>query len=140
MPELCNVNQLHWLENLWLKEKNSLTYKAAYTLMAFKQNDYKPVNKDLIGYTMKWLLDQQEDDGGFAPWHGHPVGSNIYCTSVSCLGLLCYPEYCSKEKINNAYKYMVDNQLKNGLWAYHELEDGGAWGLMAMCEIEKGEL
>lgn len=139
LPELCNCSgNLFSLENLWKLEMNSLTYKASYTLMAFKKNEYKPADNSLIKETIEWLENQQEIDGGFSPWKGHPVGTNIYCTAVSCLGLLAYPEYCSEDVINKAYRYMINTQLKNGLWAYHELEDGAAWGLRALIEIEKG--
>jgi len=138
LPELCSMrNNLCSLEDLWKSEIYSLTYKASYTLMAFKANEYIPKDNTLISESMKWLENQQEINGGFAPWKGHPVGTNIYCTAVSCLGLLSYPEYCSVNTIDRAYKFMIDNQLKNGLWAYHELEDGAAWGLRAMVEIEK---
>ena len=138
LPELCvENNNLYCLESLWKSEMYSLTYKASYTLMAFKRNNYVPNDKALISESMKWLECQQEIDGGFAPWKGHPVGTNIYCTAVSCLGLLSYPEYCSSTTIDRAYDFMANTQLKNGLWAYHELEDGAAWGLRAMVEIEK---
>lgn len=138
LPELCSKSdRLSCLEKLWKSEINSLTYKASYTLMAFKANEYIPKDNDLIIESIKWLEKQQEIDGGFAPWKGHPVGANIYCTAVSCLGLLSYHEYCSMNTIERAYKFMIETQLKNGLWAYHELEDGAAWGLRAMIEIEK---
>lgn len=138
LPELCLGNDnLCYLEDLWKSEMCSLTYKASYTLMAFKKNEYKPKDDILISESVKWLENQQEIDGGFAPWKKHPVGTNIYCTAVSCLGLLSYPEYCSMDRIDRAYDFMVKTQLKNGLWAYHELEDGAAWGLRAMVEIER---
>lgn len=138
LPQLCeNNHSLNWLENLWISEKNSLTYKAAYTLLAFKQNNYIPNCTGLIDQSVEWLVNQQEDDGGFSPWKGHPVGTNIYCTGVSCLGLLCYPEIVPKHTIRRAYEYMARTQLINGVWPYHELEDGAAWGLRALVEIEK---
>jgi len=44
---------------------NSLTYKAAYTILAFNKNKYKPKTNDaLICETAKWLSDQQEASGG----------------------------------------------------------------------------
>lgn len=136
-PVLCDSNSLLWLEKLWLNEKNSLTYKAAYTLMAFKENNYIPQRNSLIEETVDWLASQQESDGGFAPWLKHPVGSNIYCTAVSALGLMAYPKKETLAVINNAYKYMATTQLSHGLWPYHELEDGAAWGLRAMSKIEE---
>lgn len=136
-PSICNEEDLMWLEDLWLSEKNSLTYKAAYTLMAFKENKYVTKNKFLINECVQWLMSQQEDDGGFAPWKGHPVGSNIYCTAVSVLGLITYPMKESDDIIQKAYKYILHTQLPTGLWPYHEIEDGAAWGLRALTAIEK---
>lgn len=136
-PSLCDNIDLLWLEKLWLSEKNSLTYKAAYTLMAFNKNEYIPQNDRLIPECVQWLMQQQESDGGFAPWKGHPVGTNIYCTAVSVLGLLSYPYSRTDVIVKNAYEYIINNQLPTGLWPYHEIEDGAAWGLRAMVAIEK---
>lgn len=138
LPELATSKDVNDLIELWLSEKNSLTYKAGFTLMALKKNSNKmTMSNDLLQETIEWLISQQEEDGGFAPWKGHPVGSNIYCTSIATLGLLSYPDKVDSrciEKINN---YVIDSQLKNGLWAYHEIEDGGAWGARALCELER---
>ena len=126
--DLCYGSKgLEWLEKLWCTEKNSLTYKAAYTLMAFSANNYKPSSSSMVLDIIGWLQSQQEKSGGFAPWKGHPVQENIYCTAVSCLGLMSYPQYCDREILQNAYNYMVTTQLKNGVWRYHEIEDGAAW-------------
>lgn len=136
--DMDNKKMCQELEKLWLSECNSLTYKAAYTLMAFKACQYVPKKSGCISETMQWLCSQQEADGGFSPWKGHPVGSNIYCTGVACIGLLSYcSRYNCEEVLSNAYNYMVKSQLVNGIWAYHELEDGSAWGLRAMTEIER---
>lgn len=139
LPELADLEGLYWLELLWEKEKNSLTYKAAYTLMSFKKNSYLPSNNELIHQTIEWLIYQQEKDGGFAPWKSHPVGTDIYCTAVSCIGLLQYvKEFPNIESsIIKAYDYMRSTQMKNGIWRYHELEDGGGWGLVAMTLFEQ---
>lgn len=139
-PALCENTDLLWLEDLWLREKNSLTYKAAYTLMAFKENQYVPHSPGLIEACMQWLGAQQEGNGGFAPWKGHPVGANIYCTAVSLLGLMAYPTEAAASIIQKAYQYMVTTQLPNGLWPYHEIEDGGSWGLRALTAVEKGRM
>lgn len=139
IPEIANEESLYWLEKLWISEKNSLTYKAAYTMMAFKKNNYIPKNSIIIEETMSWLASQQEINGGFAPWKNHPVKANVYCTSVALIGLLqyidIYPEY--ENVVRKAYKYICDTQCINGIWPYHELEDGGAWGLVALTQFEK---
>ncbi len=137
-PQLATLDGLRWLENLWISEKNGLTYKAAYTLMAFKRTNYKPLNIGVIEEAVLWLLSQQEKDGGFSPWKHHPVGTNVYCTALSLIGLLQYNEFIPQANaaIEAAYQYIYKNQLINGLWPYHELEDGGAWGMQAMFQYE----
>jgi hypothetical protein len=49
LPEIATEKKLEWLENTWSSELNSLTYKAAYTILAFNKNEYKPKkNNNLI--------------------------------------------------------------------------------------------
>lgn len=43
----------------------------------------------------------------------------------------------SDDIIQKAYKYILHTQLPTGLWPYHEIEDGAAWGLRALTAIEK---
>jgi prenyltransferase beta subunit len=145
LPQLAQEKHLKWLETAWASEINSLTYKAAYTLMAFNENNYMPHDKTLIDSTIDWLAGQQEDTGGFAPWLKHPAGSNIYCTAIAALGLLSYGREQYAENILQAYRYMQNTQLPSGIWPYHEIEDGASWGLYAMSKVEeifgeKGEL
>lgn len=135
--EVAEEKDLNLLEELWIKEFGGITYKAAYTLMAFKNNNYKPENKELIKDTIQWLIDNQEDDGGFSPWKEHPVDSNIFCTAVATIGLLQYKELVEKEVFNKIYQWLISKQLKNGIWKYHEIEDGASWGLFAMVNLIK---
>jgi len=134
LPELADKESLYLLEQLCQKEKNTLTYKAAYTLMAFRKNNYLPEDIQLIPDLVEWLKRNQRDDGGFAPWLEHPIESDIYCTSVAALGLLQYPELISKKIISRAFNWIINNQLNNGIWKYHEIEDGASWGIYAMVE------
>lgn len=139
LPDLASKPSLNWLEKLWETEKNGLTYKAAYVLLAFHQNNYVPEYTSLVSEILEWLVSQQEVDGGYAPWKNHPVGTNIYCTAVTLISILKYideyPQYF--DVANKAYKYICNTQLPNGLWKYHELEDGGAWGLVALTQFER---
>ena len=137
LPQIVQEKHLRWLEQTWLQEKNSLTYKAAYTLMAFSKNRFIPENKTLIDCTNDWLAGQQEDNGGYAPWRNHPAGPNIYCTSIGTLGLLSYNSNRYSNQIIKAYDYMKNTQLPSGIWPYHEIEDGCSWGLYAMSKIEE---
>ena len=107
--------------------------------MAFRENNYSPNNGNLIRQTVEWLVSQQENDGGFAPWRSHPAGTEIYCTAVSSIGLLQYAKDFPdvRNALISAYNYMCRTQMKNGIWPYHELEDGGGWGLYAMTLIER---
>lgn len=132
LPELGNKSTLNWLETTWLSEKNSLTYKAAYTILAFQQCGYQPDHSSLLQDTADWLISQQQNSGGFAPWYNHPVGENVYCTSIAMLGLMSIGEGKYKESIKRAHEYLCSTQLKSGIWPYHEIEDGASWGLFAL--------
>ena len=137
LPQLADKPGLNWLEQTWKRECYSITYKAAYTLMAFRRNDYQPTDAVLIRDTAKWLAGEQREDGGFAPWKEHPVGSNVLCTSIAILGLLQYPEFVEDRVLGEGLNWLVDNQLRNGLWSYHQIEDGSSWGLYALAQISK---
>ncbi len=137
LPEIADQQTLEWLEKTWKSEINSLTYKAAYTIMAFRKNEYIPKDKNLISNTSRWLASQQQSSGGFAPWLDHPVGENVYCTAVSLLALISTRDSTFKKNIIDGYKYLCSSQLESGIWSYHEIEDGAAWGLLALTESEK---
>ncbi len=135
LPELADQHSLYLLEQLCQKEKNTLTYKAAYTLLAFNKNDYYPDDINLITDLVEWLISNQRNDGGFAPWLEHPIESDIYCTSLAVLGLLQYSELVPERVLARAFEWIISNQLNNGIWKYHEIEDGASWGMYAMSEV-----
>lgn len=137
LPELASKPKLRLFESLWVSEINSLTYKAAYVLMAFKANHYSPLTNHLVENTIFWLSSNQRDDGGFAPWKNHPVESNVYCTALSSIGLLQYPELVDKRVFINAAKWLKTNQLESGIWQFHEIEDGASWGILALHQLSK---
>jgi len=135
LPQLSSDDDLKWLENKWYQEQKlepCLTYKAAFTLMAFSKNNYKPGNHDLISKTVCWLIDQQNNDGGWGPWKGHPVGSDPFCTGISIVGLLQYPDKISSKVLWKALKWLKEKQLPNGLWPYHYIEEGSSWALYSL--------
>lgn len=137
LPELADQENLLLLERLWQLEKNSITYKAAYTLMAFKRNDYNPEDKCLLNDTIQWLINNQKEDGGYSPWRDHPVDSDVYCTSLASIGLLQYRDMLDDRIFRATYEWLILNQLKSGIWRFHEIEDGASWGLFALVEIMK---
>jgi prenyltransferase beta subunit len=117
---------------------NSLTYKAAYTMLALNRNKYTPkMNSKLVHETATWLSTQQEPSGGFAPWRNHPVGENVYCTAVALLALISMQDDSYRAAIERAYDYLCRTQLRSGVWAYHEIEDGASWGLYALSQAER---
>lgn len=132
LPEMCSAKYMEGLLRLWSKERNSLTYKAALTLSALHTAGVDPSDVPLITETIDWLIGQQNDDGGFSPWKGHPVGSDIYCTSIATIGLTQYVSKVPMEILQKALRWTAINQLSNGLWAYHQIEDGAAWGSYAI--------
>ena len=136
LPELADDATCAWLEHIWLTEKNSLTYKAAYTLLAFRKNNYLPRHNTLIDDAVAWLVSQQQDSGGFSPWRDHPVGENVYCTALATLALIAQEEESLNQSIIKAYDYLCSTQLSSGIWAYHEIEDGASWGLLALTDCE----
>jgi len=137
LPELVTHRELELLEELWISEKNSLTYKAGYTLLAFKSTHHTPSTTDLIEDTVEWLIQNQRLDGGFAPWKDHPIDSDVYCTSIACLGLIAYSCYVPKSVIEAATNWLVSTQLKSGIWKYHEIEDGASWGLLCLSMAKR---
>ena len=84
---------------------------------------------------LEWL--ENTTSGGFAPWLNHPVGENVYCTAVALLALISMQDDSYRETIERAYEYLCVTQLKSGIWAYHEIEDGASWGLYALSQAEK---
>lgn len=136
LPELRRTETLNWLANLWLSEKNSLTYKAAYTLLAFQESGFQYERPELTQDTVDWLISQQQSNGGFAPWLNHPVGENVYCTAVAMLGIMSDSSRPHTDVIDRARVYLCSTQLRSGIWPYHEIEDGSAWGLYALTQAE----
>lgn len=135
LPQLSSDAYLIWLLKEWKKEWQSepcLNYKAALTLMAFYKNNYQPEDNEVISKTVRWLAHQQNDDGGWGPWKGHPVGSDPWCTGICLVSLLHYPDELPQKVLRNGLEWIKEKQLPNGLWAYHYIEDGSAWALYAL--------
>ncbi len=137
LPELSNNDSLRWLENEWKKEFSytpKLTYKSAFTLMTLKNNNYQFDDSDLLNNTIDWLKSQQNEDYGWGPCKGQPIGSTPFCTGVSMIGLLQYPDRVDQNVISNGLNWIENNQLENGLWPDHYIEEGSIWSLYALTE------
>lgn len=137
LPVLADNRRLVALESLWCSEMNSLTYKAAYTLMAFAKNNFKPAHTRIVANTIGWLIDNQRDDGSFAPWKNHPAPSDVFCTGVALVGLSQFRELVPNAVFEKGQSWLRDTQLSQGIWPFHEIEDGSAWGLWALTEMNR---
>ncbi|MCJ7631018.1 terpene cyclase/mutase family protein [Candidatus Bathyarchaeota archaeon] len=137
LPELSNKDNLSWLSDEWKRESSinpKLTYKGAFTLMAFKRTSYQFVDINLFENTLSWLASEQNKDYGWGPCKGHPVGSTPFCTGVALTGLLQYPDKIDRNLIANGLKWIEKNQLEDGLWSDHYIEEGSAWSFYALTE------
>lgn len=137
LPELSNIKSLGWLESEWRGDFASnpkLTYKGAFCLMALKSCNFRFIDVALFDNTLRWLMSQQNEDGGWGPWKGHPVGSTPFCTGVALTGLLQYPKKIDQKVIAIGLEWIEKHQLKNGLWPDHYIEEGSIWSLYALTE------
>ena len=137
LPELASENCLNWLEEKWKKDfylNPKLTYKAAFLLMSYRSTGFNSVDVPIFNLTVNWLKSQQNEDHGWGPWKGHPTGSSPFCTGMALTGLLQYPESVDRKVIVNGLGWIEKNQLEDGLWADHFIEEGSAWCFYALTE------
>lgn len=140
LPELSNKDSAYWLDNEWKRDFSlnpKLTYKGAFYLMALKSSDNKFANRDLLDNTLDWLASQQNEDYGWGPCKGHPIGSTPFCTGVALTGLLQYHHRINRDLITSGLKWIEMNQLEDGLWPDHYIEEGSIWSLYALTEWHK---
>ncbi len=143
LPELADESSLSWLEEEWKKDLNSetkLTYKGAFTLMAFAATQFNPKDSSLMTGTIEYLMSEQNNDGGFAPWKNHPVGSEPWSTGINLIGLLSFPELVKQKIIEKTLFWLAENQLPNGLWPCHYIEEGSSycyWGAVEALKYLK---
>lgn len=137
LPELNSEKSLLWVEKEWMREWNlgtKLTYKGAFSLMAFSKNNYQP-NSQLIHQIIQWLESEQNDDFGWGPFKNHPVGSTPFCTGVALIGLLQYPDKVNPKVLKDSLEWLKNNQLPSGLWADHYIEEGSGWAFFALSKL-----
>lgn len=146
-PSMSSSETTSWLENEYSRENKNpprLTYKGAFFLLGLKVSADKADNSPLIEEIYTFIANEQNNDGGFGPWKDHPIGSEPWSTGIVLLGLLSYPELIKKEVIERAVNWLAENQLPNGLWPYHYIEEGSAyayWGSMeALKYLYKGSI
>ena len=105
--------------------------------MAFKAANYVPQTASLAKSTLDWLMESQRDDGGFGPWKNHPAASDVFCTSISTLGMVQYKESVPARFFQKSFRWLMGNRLANGIWPFHEIEDGASWGLYTLTMLTR---
>lgn len=126
------------LERSWARDLAGslrLTYKAAFYLMSQTANANR--NEDLEAETMGYLIGNANPDGGFAPWRGHPIGSDPWSTGICLVGLCSMPSAVNRDVIAGAAAWLVSTQLKSGHWPCHFIDEGTAYAFWGLSEAEK---
>lgn len=141
-PEVVKHEDINWVINEWQRDFDGqvrLSYKAGFFLLAIPERQ----ENDLVLQTISHLSEDQNEDGGFGPWKDHTVGSDPWSTGIVLLGLLSYPDLVKRQVIERAVNWLSENQLSNGLWAYHYIDEGSAyayWGLVEALKYLSKEL
>ena len=136
-PETVSSAGLEWLEQQWkvdLSNSTQLTYKGAFFLLA-NAHSQASFGKNLVNRTIAYLNNEQEEDGSFGPWRGHPVGGDPWSTGVVLWGLSRVGELVPNQIIERASSWFKSKQLTNGLWPYHYLDDGAAMALIGVSSV-----
>ncbi|MBA7626637.1 hypothetical protein ES703_34091 [subsurface metagenome] len=137
VPEVVDSSALKWLANQWeadLASPTQLTYKGAFYLLT-QAHSKASRDDELVIRTITHLSGEQEDDGGFSPWKGHPVGSDPWSTGVVLWGLSRVSELIPGHAVERALSWLESSQLSNGLWPYHYLDDGAAMALIGISKF-----
>ncbi|MBE0418180.1 MAG: hypothetical protein IBX63_10485, partial [Coriobacteriia bacterium] len=120
------------LDRLWRTDLGAdlrLTYKGGFYLLC----EPRPARAgNLVRRTVDYLHSGANDDGGFGPWRGHPVGSDPWSTGVVLAGLCAVPDLADRTVVERASEWLVSSQLASGYWPYHFIDEGTAyayWGL-----------
>ncbi|MGO8714960.1 MAG: prenyltransferase/squalene oxidase repeat-containing protein [Smithella sp.] len=138
VPEVTTQRGLLWLEQKSAREASqepSLTYKLALPLLALSKNAHSFRGESSVVGLLDALAASQEDDGGFAPWRGHPCGGDPWCTGVASLALLSFETAVEESVFDEALDWILSRQLANGLWPYHYIDEGSALAYRALAEL-----
>jgi len=136
VPEAMKRKDIVWLENEWARDFRStvrLSYKAGFYLLAMPQGQ----ENALIEQTIAHLAQDQNLNGGFAPWKGHPMGSECWSTGVVLWGLSRWADRVDHSILERALNWLFRTQLPGGYWPYHYLDDGTSMTLIGAVAAMK---
>lgn len=132
LPEIVEREALDWLADEWQHDLDSsvhLTYKGAFFLLG-QMHPHALSKNGLVEHTIALLRGEQEDDGGFSPWKGHPIGSDPWSTGVALWGLSGFASRVPAQTFERGVSWLQSRQLDNGMWPYHYLDEGTAMALI----------
>ncbi|NPV69876.1 MAG: terpene cyclase/mutase family protein [Firmicutes bacterium] len=144
LPVFRDRKAVEWLSYAWKKDLDEsvrLTYKGGFALTALSACGAECPDGNLVTSTVHYLHGEQNDDGGFGPWKGHPIGSDPWSTGIVLVGLTSWPDKADPEVIERAADWLCRTQLESGLWPYHFIDEGSAyayWGLSKALEYFRG--
>lgn len=136
VPDVVTSQDIDWLIEEWQQDFSSpvrLSYKAGFFLLAVPEGRAD----DLVDQTIAHLAEDQNADGGFAPWRNHPIGSDPWSTGVVLWGLSRWVNRFDRAVIEKALAWLEKTQLPNGYWAYHYLDDGTSIALIGAVSAMK---
>jgi prenyltransferase beta subunit len=136
VPEAFNREDIVWLQNEWACDFRGpvrLSYKAGFYLLAMPQGQ----EDELTEQTIAHLTQDQNLDGGFAPWRGHPMGSECWSTGVVLWGLSRWADRVDPSILEKALNWLYRTQLPGGYWPYHYLDDGASLALIGAVAAMK---
>ncbi|MCK5612816.1 terpene cyclase/mutase family protein [Candidatus Pacearchaeota archaeon] len=139
VPELADRRAINWISQEWKKDLESpvkLSYKAGFFLLA-AGNKKEWIDSDLVEKTVEYLSQDQNDDGGFAPWKNHPIGSDPWSTGVVLWGLSKWGDRVDKQIFEKALTWLKESQLPSGVWPYHYLDDGASMAVLGIIGAQK---
>lgn len=136
VPSVIRSDDIVWLTNEWQRDFEGtvrLSYKAGFFLLAMPERDANA----LISQTIDHLSKDQNEDGGFGPWRGHPIGSDPWSTGVVLWGLSRWINIVDRAVIHKAISWLERTQLPNGYWPYHYHDDGTSLALIGAVSALK---
>lgn len=142
IPDLRDETSSKWLIKEWKRDLSktvSLTYKGGFVLMSFYNGMGMVTNEyeDIIEKTIAFIVSQQNEDGGFGPWKGHPIGSDPWSTGICLVGLCSFSELVDKKIIERAVDWLGKTQLPTGYWPCHFIDEGSAYAYWGLKEASK---
>lgn len=136
VPEVAREADWAWLRAEWARDMErpvKLSYKGGFYLLAEKKDTETP----LPDATIRFLEQDQNDDGGFGPWKDHPIGSDPWSTGVVLWGLSRWIDRVDKTIVEKALSWLERTQLPSGHWPYHYLDEGTSYALIGAVSTLK---